>query len=453
MLVGMHGVGLHEWWPVAGPLLAVWILFKLAFWALLIAGVVLGIRWPGRGGCERWRQTPLDALRLRYARGDINREERTSRDASLSGTSVVAGWCGTSPSVPRGPPCTRHPPLPGARASKPVSENIRCTEEPLGRPKVVPDFRPRPEDLVFRDEGGKVTIDPRPLIRAASEPAIAGVAGGRRFGARIGCSSGDVAIRDVRSARWPPGDAGPADLLQLPESPHARALQSLACLEKPWTALRGTLIVRPDKARHRRVNPLERGIGRGVHRFSSLTSVRLIPGSSGTAGRRPSGAGGAPAPWFRIARSRTAAPMMSRQPPNPQGVPHLPSTRARDQVVASGSWGGSLWSALPLGGHCRSPGRSRPLDLGPTGRRSVRAPFRSRRPGPARRTAGQRDGRGRAGALIARNYGVPSFSRRAMPCSASSVGGTGASVGTVPAPGRRAQTLVNSAPKKRICAE
>ena len=39
-----------------------------------------------------------------------------------------------------------------------MSENIRYTDEPLGRLKVVPDFLPRPEDLVFRDEGVKVTI-------------------------------------------------------------------------------------------------------------------------------------------------------------------------------------------------------------------------------------------------------------------------------------------------------
>ena len=30
--------------------------------------------------------------------------------------------------------------------------------KPLGDPKVVPDFLPDPEDLVFRDEGVKVTI-------------------------------------------------------------------------------------------------------------------------------------------------------------------------------------------------------------------------------------------------------------------------------------------------------
>jgi len=39
-----------------------------------------------------------------------------------------------------------------------MSKNIRYTDEPLGRLKVVPDFLPRPEDLVFRDEGIKVTI-------------------------------------------------------------------------------------------------------------------------------------------------------------------------------------------------------------------------------------------------------------------------------------------------------
>ena len=39
-----------------------------------------------------------------------------------------------------------------------MSENIRYTNEPLGKLRVVPDFLPRPEDLVFRDEGIKVTI-------------------------------------------------------------------------------------------------------------------------------------------------------------------------------------------------------------------------------------------------------------------------------------------------------
>ena len=39
-----------------------------------------------------------------------------------------------------------------------MSEKIRYTNEALGDLEVVPDFLPRPEDLVFRDEGVKVTI-------------------------------------------------------------------------------------------------------------------------------------------------------------------------------------------------------------------------------------------------------------------------------------------------------
>ena len=39
-----------------------------------------------------------------------------------------------------------------------MSEKIKYTDEPLGDLRVVPDFLPRPEELVFRDEGVKVTI-------------------------------------------------------------------------------------------------------------------------------------------------------------------------------------------------------------------------------------------------------------------------------------------------------
>lgn len=39
-----------------------------------------------------------------------------------------------------------------------MSARIRYTNEPLGRLRVVRDFLPLPEDLVFRDEGVKVTI-------------------------------------------------------------------------------------------------------------------------------------------------------------------------------------------------------------------------------------------------------------------------------------------------------
>ena len=39
-----------------------------------------------------------------------------------------------------------------------MSAKIKYTSEPLGNPKVVADFLPRPEDLVFQDEGVKVTL-------------------------------------------------------------------------------------------------------------------------------------------------------------------------------------------------------------------------------------------------------------------------------------------------------
>lgn len=39
-----------------------------------------------------------------------------------------------------------------------MSANVKYTGERLGKLKIVPDFLPRPEDLVFREEGVKVTL-------------------------------------------------------------------------------------------------------------------------------------------------------------------------------------------------------------------------------------------------------------------------------------------------------
>ena len=39
-----------------------------------------------------------------------------------------------------------------------MSAKIKYTNEPLGKVEVVSDFLPLPEDLVFRDEGVKVTL-------------------------------------------------------------------------------------------------------------------------------------------------------------------------------------------------------------------------------------------------------------------------------------------------------
>jgi len=46
----------------------------------------------------------------------------------------------------------------GEKENKSMSAKTKYTDEPLGSPKVVPDFLPRPADLAFRDAGVKVTI-------------------------------------------------------------------------------------------------------------------------------------------------------------------------------------------------------------------------------------------------------------------------------------------------------
>ena len=39
-----------------------------------------------------------------------------------------------------------------------MSAKVKYTNEPLGKLIVVPDFLPRPEELILRDEGVKITI-------------------------------------------------------------------------------------------------------------------------------------------------------------------------------------------------------------------------------------------------------------------------------------------------------
>jgi hypothetical protein len=49
-----------------------------------------------------------------------------------------------------------------------MSAKPKYSDEPLGKLKTVRDFLPRPQDLVFRDEGVKVTIA---LSKRASVPS------------------------------------------------------------------------------------------------------------------------------------------------------------------------------------------------------------------------------------------------------------------------------------------
>jgi hypothetical protein len=46
----------------------------------------------------------------------------------------------------------------GEKAKESMSAKIKYTDGPVGSHKVVRDFLPAPEDLVFREEGVKVTL-------------------------------------------------------------------------------------------------------------------------------------------------------------------------------------------------------------------------------------------------------------------------------------------------------
>jgi putative membrane protein len=82
-----RGWGMHpmEWMWGAGGLFM--MLLMVVFWGLVIAGVVVAVRWLVReGGRDRSdRPDPaLQILRERYARGEIGREEFEARRRDLA---------------------------------------------------------------------------------------------------------------------------------------------------------------------------------------------------------------------------------------------------------------------------------------------------------------------------------------------------------------------------------
>lgn len=79
------GPGMHPGWWMWGAGGAVMMLMMLVFWGLVIAGVVLGIRWVAGHGRQDRPDRALDILRERYARGDIDKEEFEARRRDLVG--------------------------------------------------------------------------------------------------------------------------------------------------------------------------------------------------------------------------------------------------------------------------------------------------------------------------------------------------------------------------------
>jgi putative membrane protein len=79
-----------------GILAIVWLLVVVAFWGLIIVGLVFGVRWliradrnsrlpGGSGGATPRPDDPLEILRQRYARGEIDDDEYERRRKTLSG--------------------------------------------------------------------------------------------------------------------------------------------------------------------------------------------------------------------------------------------------------------------------------------------------------------------------------------------------------------------------------
>ena len=82
----------HPWrgWEIHPMMWGMWgawgigmMLMMLVFWGVVIAGIVLGIRWLASQGRTARRDSALDILRERYARGEIDREEFLARKRDL----------------------------------------------------------------------------------------------------------------------------------------------------------------------------------------------------------------------------------------------------------------------------------------------------------------------------------------------------------------------------------
>jgi putative membrane protein len=75
------GWGMHRmWWGASGFGM---MFMMVLFWALVIVGIVLAIRWLLGQGRESRSDSALEILRQRYARGEINKEEFEAKKKDL----------------------------------------------------------------------------------------------------------------------------------------------------------------------------------------------------------------------------------------------------------------------------------------------------------------------------------------------------------------------------------
>ena len=79
-----------EWHWGGHPMMFMWgagglvmMLMVLVFWGLVIAGLVVGLRWLIAQGHQPRRDEAGEILRQRYARGEIDRQELETRKRDL----------------------------------------------------------------------------------------------------------------------------------------------------------------------------------------------------------------------------------------------------------------------------------------------------------------------------------------------------------------------------------
>jgi putative membrane protein len=77
------GWGMHPMWWMGGAWGVGMMFMMLLFWILVIAALVLGIRWLMGQGKEARSDSALEILRQRYARGEINKEEFEAKKRDL----------------------------------------------------------------------------------------------------------------------------------------------------------------------------------------------------------------------------------------------------------------------------------------------------------------------------------------------------------------------------------
>jgi putative membrane protein len=80
---GGHGPGMMGWGQGWGWLV---ILLMVIVWALVILGIIALVRWLWVSGPRRTAghgESPLDIVKARYARGEINKEEFEQKKKDL----------------------------------------------------------------------------------------------------------------------------------------------------------------------------------------------------------------------------------------------------------------------------------------------------------------------------------------------------------------------------------